>query len=198
MKSLKDLCNNWRAWAKSAEKSEDGWQSFYPKWDELMETAKLAMLQSSRDSEILMEIEFCWSISEETEDLAEFAKENIEECIDILEILSNSHDKNVRWQVYSAFGTAGRKAELFLRKGLCDPDLYCRRRALLSMAQISPGDSKELAVKFMNDPDPYMRQASIELLRSVKDIAFKRKAKEQLIGDDNPHVVEAAKKILIS
>jgi HEAT repeat protein len=198
MKTLNDFCKDWKDWAKTAETSEDGWQSVFPQWEELMEAAKSVMIKSPKDPDILSDIEFCWSISEETEDLADFAKEHIRDCMNILEFLSVSKFKDVRWQVYSVIWIAGSETEGILRRGLNDPDSYCRRRALLSIARLKPSDSKELALKFINDHDPYMRQASIELLHSIKDIAFIKKAKEQLINDETPHVAEAAKRILVN
>ncbi len=195
MKSLVYFCEEWKKWSIRADKSEDGWQSAFPEWIDLMNIAQQYMIKNSLSELDLKGIEFCWSISEETEDLAEYAEINIDKCWKVLGLLKDSGDKDVRWQVYSVFGKAGIKAERFLREGLKDPNAYCRRRALLSLAKHRPKDAEDLGEKFMNDSDPYIRQASIEMILVSKNEEFKNKAKAILLKDNAKHVAKAAKKL---
>lgn len=165
-RTLSDQCQDWQRWAADADDTEEGWQSDYPAWRDLMNAAAAAMTGSPVTGEAIKDIELCWAISEETEDMADFARENIEECWQTLSLLAQSSVPQVRWQVYSVLGLAGGKAEDLLRAGLEDPDAYCRRQAILSLARLSPADARELADRFAQDPDPYIRQASAQLLNS--------------------------------
>jgi HEAT repeat protein len=51
-------------------------------------------------------------------------------------------------------------------KGLQDIDSYARRRAILSLARLTPKDARQLADQFLRDEDPYIRQAASELLKT--------------------------------
>jgi HEAT repeats len=164
--TLHDLHSDWNAWAASAEKSEDGWQSDYPNWDQLMEKAAAIMLKPSLSEDELEDVEFSWWASEETEELADFAKAHLDATLSTLTRLQLSKLPEVRWQIYDVLGDAGSRGEPLLRKGLDDLDPYSRRRAILSLARIKPSDSKQLAERFRSDEDPYIRQAAREFARS--------------------------------
>jgi hypothetical protein len=187
----------WREWAKEANRLEDGWQSSFTYWMDLIATAKRVMLKDELTSQELNELEFCWSISEETEDLVDFAIEHVKKVWEILEILANSKDKNVRWQIYCVFGEVGGKSESLLRDGLKDPDPYCRRRALLALAKLEPIDADQIAERFVDDEDPYLRQASIEMICVSKNYNFRKQMKRHLLKDPVGHVVSAAEKIIV-
>lgn len=160
------LCQRWREWAKSADKSENGWQSDFPEWDKLMAVAQSIMSRVQLDPDDLSNLELCWSISEENEEMAGYAAEHIDECWSTIARLIRSSNPAVRWQVYSVLGSAGRRSEPLLLKALEDQDSYCRRRAILSLAQIRPSNAKEIAARFGDDEDPYIRQAAQELIRN--------------------------------
>ncbi len=163
---LRDLCRRWQEWAAGADKPEDGWQSDFPAWNELMEAAIAVMARGSLSDDELSDIELCWAISEETENLADYAREHLDQCWDTLRRLARSDDPAVRWQVYDVLGSAGRRADDLLRRAIEDPDPYSRRRAILSLARIHPPDAKRLAQRFAHDDDPYIRTAALELARS--------------------------------
>jgi hypothetical protein len=191
------LCSMWREWEKEADRSEDGWQSSFIYWTDLMNAAKSIMLKNEATSQALNELEFCWSISEETEDLVDFAIEHAEKVWNILEKLANSKDKNVRWQIYYVFGEAGDKGESYLRDGIKDPDPYCRRRALLALAKLEPKDADQIAERFVADEDPYLRQASIEMICVSKNYNFRNQMKTYFLKDPVGHVALAAEKIIV-
>ncbi len=195
MNNFFTLCEEWKNWSENADKSEEGWQSNFPKWDKLMSIAEKTMLTSNISEEIIEGLELCWLISEETEDLCDFAKDNILECYSVLEQLLKSKFGEVRWQVYSAISFAGNRSEKHLRAGLKDSDNYCKRRAILSLAKLKPHDSKELTEKFIKNSDQYIRCAAIEMAFSSDDIDFIKKIKLILLNDENKYVVKAAEKI---
>ena len=110
----------------------------------------------------LPHIELCWKISEETEDMADFAKEHVEECWPVLVLLAQSTCAAVA--LASLFGApfVWAQCQQLLRTALNDTDAYCKRRALLSLASLSPRDSMKLKACFIQDNDPYIRQAAEE------------------------------------
>lgn len=151
------------------------------------------MIKNSISEIEFQHLEFCWSISEETEDLADYSKDHIDTCWENICGLTNSDDSDVRWQVYSVLGSAGAKAEQILREGLQGIDPYCKRRAILSLAKLRPKDAEELGKRFINDPDPYIRQASVEMFLLLNERGLRKKAKKILNEDNAKHVVKAVK-----
>ncbi len=194
--TLRGLVRDWERWAAGANKSEDGWQSDYPAWDALMEAATAAMVRPSPTPEELEDIARCWAISEECERLADYAKDHIDRCWETLRYLVHSRYTEARWQAYEVLGRAGPQAEDLLRVGLADPDAYCRRRALLSLARLRPADAKQLAARFLQDADPYMRQAAIAMVLATNDAGFMREARERLLADEADHVRDAARALV--
>ncbi len=134
----------------------------------------------------------CWSAAQEDEELLGCASERLLECWPILQALAQSHLPGCRWQVYEAVAGLGAQAEPILRQGLSDPDEYARRRALLSLARIGPRDAQALAESYLKDPDPYMRQAAINMVLASPDVSFQRHALSLLRNDPADHVRSAA------
>lgn len=188
--------DKWSHWSETADHSTDGWESNYTDWNELIEHAVLAMENYDSSPEILKDIEKCWSLSEETEELLEHTKNNLTKYWPILLRLATSDDPRVRWQVYSALEAGGSRAETILRNGLCDPDAYCRRRAILALAHIGPADSKQICDRLISDNDPYIRQAALEMALASSDQTYIHKICAQLLGDNVEHVREAARFML--
>ena len=129
-----------------------------------MTAAASLMTRSDLTEEDIQILETCWQMSEEDEDLADYAKTNLASCWQTLIRLIASRLPEVRWQVYDVLGEGGNKAERWLRQGLDDENSYCRRRAILSVAKVAPQDAKTIAARFVNDPDPYIRQVASELV----------------------------------
>jgi hypothetical protein len=197
MVSLKDIYQSWHSWSMHADKTEEGWQSDFPLWNDLIESAKNLMIRESISPDELQILALCWAISEESEELQEFAIKHIDKCWPTLEKLVFSELPACRWQVYTSLAYAGKKAEWLLREhGLTDDDSYCRRRAILALAHQGIDDVKELALQFIHDADPYIRQAAIEMVVATNDADFKKIAYKILIEDKVQHVKEAAIKRL--
>lgn len=186
--TVKRKYNEWEEWANSADQNEDGWQENYPKWRLLMEAAIYEMTQKVPNPENIKYVDKCWAISDEGEHLADYARHHIDICWDVLCLLTESAYASTRWQVYDVLSCAGQKAENLLKKALQDPDDYCKRRALMSLARLSPSDAKEIADKFYQHNDPYIRQASFDMVIASKDTEFIEHIRQLLLNDPVWHV----------
>lgn len=154
LEALVSLLTDWDAWAAEADKSDDGWQSDYPHWAELMNAAMIAMGQPDAD---VTAIEKCWLLSEEDEWLAEHVKKNPRRYVKLLTTLARSKYPSVRWQVYAALEEAGPVGIHILEMGITDPDAYARRRAVLALAKYQPGVVLRKLNELGDDPDPTNR-----------------------------------------
>jgi len=194
---LAALCRGWELWAASARRDEDGWQTDYPAWEELLATAKAVILQPDLGEAALRNLDFCWAISDEDEPFISYSQEHLEQCWAALYMLAQSARPETRWQVFVVLGSAlgNSAAEAILRQALDDADSYCRRRALLSLARFAPDDAKDLAARFLDDDDPYLRQAAIEMVRVSSDVRFTDRVRLQLLGDPVWHVRDAAQSL---
>jgi len=163
---LKELLAKWQEWSKTADQSEDGWEGCFPEWRPMISSAKMLMLSQNLSDEELHMLEMCWQISEEDQEFVDYSRANLTACWPALLHLATSRFAEVRWQVYEVLGDAGSRADSLLRDGLQDNDAYCRRRAILSLTKLSLPDAKEIAARFVNDTDPYIKQAAMELDRS--------------------------------
>ena len=181
---------DWEAWAITADQSDDGWQEDYPRprWRLLMDAAICEMTQQFPNRENILYVDKCWAISEEGGHLADYAKCHIDLCWDVLCLLTESAYSSTRWQVYDVLSCAGRKAENLLRKGLQDPDDYCKRRALISLARLNPHDAKEITERFCKHECPYMRQVSFDMAIASKDTIFIERIRQLLLQDPIWHV----------
>jgi len=153
------------------------------------------MRQPSLDEGDLDLLAKAWEISEEGEDLADCAREHLAESWDAITRLASSSRERVRWQVYDVVAAAGKPAQEVLRRGLEDPDPYCRRRAILSIARTHPADSEEIARRFLSDGDPYIRQAALELVEVSDSRALREQAIDLLKEDPVEHVRRAAERL---
>ena len=179
---------DWKEWAITADQNDDGWQESYPKWRLLMDAAIDAMNQQFPSQEDIQYVDKCWAISEEGEHLADYARCHIDLCWNVLCLLTESTYSSTRWQVYDVLSCAGQKAENILKKGLQDPDDYCKRRALISLTRLYPNDAKEIVGQFCQHHDPYIRQAAFDMAIATKDPAFIDRIRQLLLQDPIWHV----------
>lgn len=183
----------WRTWAATADRSEEGWQSGFPEWYALIEEAARAMTRQDIDPSELSLLAECWVASEEDEELLERTQCQVDDCWRMMEALAASAPPACRWQLYQLASAGDSRADVFLRHGLRDMDGYARRRAVLALAPRKPHDARILAETFMIDPDPYMRQAAIEMILVSGDEAFKTQALRTLMEDTAENVRSAAR-----
>jgi len=161
---LSTFLRDWERWSVDADRSEDGWQTDYPQIGELVVIAEGLMIGPTLEEGTLRDLDLCWAITEEDELLAEFAHEQLDRCWSALRWLIACGHKDTRWQIAAVLedATDNPEAEVLLRAALDDPDTYVCRRALVSLARFTPPDVRELAERFLRDPDPYLRQVAIE------------------------------------
>jgi hypothetical protein len=162
-RDLKIVLKEWDQWSLTADKSEDGWQAIFPDWQALVSAAKELMEQANLSEEEFQMLETSWKLSEEDENLADFAKVNLESCWTNIVKLTTSRHAEVRWQVYEVLGFAASKGEDVLQSAVNDTDAYCRRRAILSLVKLRPSNAIEVGKRYINDPDPYVRRVAIAL-----------------------------------
>lgn len=162
---LMEFYADWQRWADAADQSENGWEADYPCWDELIDAAITTMTSDGIDEQLLQLVAACWAISNESEVLADYARDHLEECWPVVVTVARSSFPNARWQAYDVLPHAGERAEPVLREGLDDPDPYCRRRAILALARLHPADAAAIARRFTEDDDEYIRRAAAELYR---------------------------------
>lgn len=179
---------DWEEWASTAGQNDDGWQEDYPRWRLLMDAAICEMTQQFPNRENIQYVDKCWAISEEGEHLADYARHHIDLCWNVLCLLAESVYASTRWQVYDVLSCAGQKAENPLKKGLQDPDNYCKQRALLSLARLNPNDAKEIADQFCRHEAPYIRRAAFEMAIASKDTIFIERIRQLLLQDPILHV----------
>ena len=187
---LKKEYKEWEEWAITADQNDEGWQEDYHRWHLLMKAAIYEMTQQFLYTENIQYIDKCWSISADGEYLADYARNHIDLCWNGLRLLTESAYANTRWQVYDVLSCAGRKAEKLLKKGLQDPDDYCKRRALISLARIYPDDAKEIADQFCRHQDPYIRKAAFDMAIASNDTIFIDRIRQILHRDPVWHVRE--------
>ena len=104
-----------------------------------------------------------WAISHEDEVLADDACEHPVECWDAVVSVAHSPLPDARCQAYDALSYAGEREGAVLQSGLDDPDSFCRRRAILALARLHRPDANEIAERFINDDDEYIRLAATDL-----------------------------------
>lgn len=195
MTNLDILVKQWSDWSTTADKSENGWESDFPRWRELINSAQAAMVSFPTGNVSLSSLAEAWRISEETEELATFSAANASDTSDALLELATSPHPSVRYQVYSVLPRLREKGELVLRRALGDPDSYCRRRALLALATLAPPDAENLAVTAARNDDPYIRLAAIEIAAKSQRPSVRAHIKQLLFSDPVDFVRTKAKNL---
>lgn len=174
-------------------KRESDWPSDYPHFGPLIGAAKDAMLRPNVTEQEVVDIAFCWMLAEESEVMADFAVDHLDQCLAVVERVAISEYADARWQAYTVFPHAGPRAEPALRRGLLDPDTYSRRRAYLALAELKPHDARELAEHLSRDEDPYMRLAAFVLAQASGDTIFQNELRTSLRDDSDLFVREKAR-----
>lgn len=192
---LSRIHEEWTRWSATADKRNDGWEEYFPKWRELINAAIQTMRSVSLSGQDLELLDHCWSISEETEELSLHASEHLDALWDVVVQMTKSKDWKVRWQAFNALAAGGSNAEGILRVGLLDENDYVKRRALLSLAEVGPSDADRLAEQFVQHNDAYLRLAAINLLRRCGSASERRRVGELLANDSADFVRRAAQEL---
>ena len=133
--SLLSLVNQWKDWshtnhAKELKNEFEGWEGCFPRWKELIFAASQKMTKDSILEDDFKNIEFCWIISEETEEMSYFAKEELKDCWETVLKLSKSEKPKVRWQAYEVLknSESGLKILENILINHSEKDEYCKKR----------------------------------------------------------------------
>ena len=135
---LESLLQQYDLWAAEADRSEDGWESDFPQWKELIQNAEQVMAQSHLSEHALFLMGRCWAISNECEECAYWAREHLQESHvrETVRRLTASTEADARWQAYDMLGSSlafDNKVQPILEAGMADENPYVRRRAFLPL-----------------------------------------------------------------
>ena len=147
-------------WASSADRRDDGWESDFPQWRELMQQAEQLMAQEHQNPATLFLLGRCWSLSEEDEVCAYWAREHIREghVRDLVFHLTRSADLEVRWQAYDVLNDLqilDSETQDVLEAGTKDKNPYVRRRAFLVLFNHPEVDVRLYIERMLMDADAY-------------------------------------------
>jgi len=189
---LEQAVQNWKQWASTADTSENGWETDFPEWPALMELATQTMTAPEASPKELELVAFCWSISDESEELSSAAAEQNDQCMPALDYIARHGNERARWQVFAAIEKITAATKKLLEAGLSDSDLYCRRRAVLSWARLGLPNQKQIIEANIRHQDPYLRQATLDLAESSGDPSILTEVRMTLLRDPVDHVRRAA------
>lgn len=157
-------------WAATADRAEDGWESDFPEWRELMQEAEQVMAAETQDSYSLILLARCWAISEEDETCADWACEHIKEgpVRAMVCRLALSADPRTRWQACAVLGSHSPidgEAVRVLENCFTDEDPYVRRRAFLALENHGEIDRQPYLRQMLSDEDAYNRYVAVRQAR---------------------------------
>ncbi|KKQ34180.1 MAG: peptidase C14, caspase catalytic subunit p20 [candidate division WS6 bacterium GW2011_GWA2_37_6] len=158
---------NWKHWAKGASKEEDGWESDYPNWNNLISTTTDLIENSKQKSEEELKlIEFVLKVSEETEDLIPIIKINADKHKEMIQYLISSVHWEVRWQICECLSNGNNEYwKKFLISALDDKNEYVQRRALLALNNHDLNELEKIYIKkrFEDTKNKYISKIVTEL-----------------------------------
>jgi hypothetical protein len=165
IRELRGLMDEWLRWAPSAPHRDqfEGWEGTFPCWEALIQTAGEVMCLDPLPVTAVPIVEACWILSDECEEMQDWAKANVQACFNGLTTLAGSSYATVRWQVYVAISVLPERGLMYLRQGLSDPDAYCRRRVAGELVRLCPSDHVELSETISDDSDDWTRRLAVEL-----------------------------------
>ncbi len=154
-------------WANTADKRDSDWESDFPKWRELTQEAEKLMAQEHPSEHTLLLLGRCWSITNEGEDCAFWAREHIQEphVQELVRSLTESVHSDTRWQAYDVFRDLhplDARTQALLELGTKDGDPYVRRRASLALFQHPDIDHADYVRRMLNDADSYNRYVGVK------------------------------------
>jgi len=153
-------------WAITADRTEDGWESDFPEWRELMQEAEQVMAAGTQDSSSLLLLGRCWAISEEDETCADWAREHMKESPVRAMVcrLAFCADPRTRWQACAVLGSyfpLDGEAVRVLENCFTDEDSYVRRRAFLALENHGGIDRQPYLRQMLSDEDAYNRYVAV-------------------------------------
>lgn len=190
MSELSEWLQRWAAWSGGADRAENGWQSDFPEWDVLLGACKRAMMSENSLSQ-LEDIARCWALSEEDEELAEYARSRLNSVAQIVAALSSHPDPDVRWQAIDVIGDSddGWAADV-LRRGFTDEESYVRQRSFLAFARRRSVDMA-LIDAVLRDESPHVRRVAWELALKTNDATVLETVRRRMTQDSSSVVRDA-------
>jgi hypothetical protein len=154
-------------WAATAERFEDGWQSDFPQWPELIRESEQVMAGVKQSEHALFLLGRCWAISEEDEDCADWARDHLAEghVRELVRRLAGSAERDTRWQAYDVLGDVpvlDAQTLGALGAGIADEDPYVRRRAFLALRRHPEIDARPYVVQMLADTDSHNRSVAAQ------------------------------------
>lgn len=142
-------------WAATHPQLDDGWETWFPAFPDLVNAAVEAMMRAAPDdADQLKQIARVWSLSEETEDLAEAVKAAPTLYARILPTLIPHADWRARLQIYAIAPQIPGLGAPFLHQGLIENENpYVLRRILLALHEIDPEAAYQAAHQFVSSVD---------------------------------------------
>lgn len=162
---MRGLLDDWLLWAPSVPYRDhfEGWEGTFPHWEALIQTAGEVMCLNPLPVDAVPLLEACWILSDECQEMQDWAKAHIQACFHSLIVLTKSRYPTVRWQVYVTMTCLRAGGMGHLRDALEDPDAYCRRRAASELVDLCPVDHVELSKRIIDDPDEWTRRLAVQL-----------------------------------
>ncbi len=162
------------AWVPTADRRNDGWQSDYPGFGELVDAAAAAMRALASDPAGLAAataadlglIARVWSLSEEAESMPyEIRQLDAAERAALGPLIVRLYeigDHDTRWQIASIAGHIPTLGPTFLRRAVEDPDAYVRQRAWNAWADCDRVGAATAAVELA------ARESDTEVARAMR------------------------------
>ena len=166
-RQIEALLTEFDRWAASADRRDDGWESDFPQWRELMAQAGELMAQGHQSEQALFLLSRCWSLSQECEECAYWAREHILDghVRKLVFRLTKSVDPGTRWQAYDVLDSLSvldAETRTVLQRGTKDENPYVRRRALLVFLHHSKPNKAACITQMLEDADAYNRYVAVK------------------------------------
>ena len=168
-RGLENLLQQFDLWAASADQSDDGWESDFPQWPELIRDAERAMAGEAQSEHVLSLIGRCWSLSHEDETCADWARRQVQDVRvqELVRRLADDDDATTRWQACDVLGDQAvldDVTRVALEKGMTDENAYVRRRAFLSLLRHREGDVQPYVLRMLADASSYNRYVGVKVV----------------------------------
>ncbi|WP_394353952.1 HEAT repeat domain-containing protein [Adhaeribacter swui] len=144
------------------------WEGLYPGWKELEKAIDEAIFKLNehfdyKTAEILIQ---ALAIDNEAEGVLEKIEGRLKNYKDFIELVIKSNQPEARWQIAELLGRINLKNrdEILSNLIIEDEDNYVKRRALLSLNLINPLRAIQLAVKFVDNEDDYLKMVATKII----------------------------------
>lgn len=163
---LVKLINDWKSWSKTASKLENGWESDFPMWNEIISESVKILLSKTEGNEELALVDFIFSISTETQDLVDYSVDHFVEVKSNLIKLLEFCCSDSRWQIYEIFKVGDRETDIVLMNMIGnESDPYALRRGILTLLDRKPSNYQTIISKYANHENNYIKRIIKDFLQ---------------------------------